>query len=126
MIISCDDRIVADKVKIANTFIRRFKGLMGQKSLAAGEGLLLMDCSSIHCFFMRMTIDAVFLSMDMTVLGTQTLTPWKIGRRVKEAAHVLELAGGAAWVSPGDVLKRDDTKKPNIHKGGACSAGTNE
>ena len=105
MLIYCNNRVLADKVRIANTFITRFQGLMGKKILGDGEGLLLIDCPSIHCFFMKMTIDTVYLSKDMTVLGIETLAPWSIGSRVKNTVHVLELAAASAWVSVGDVME---------------------
>lgn len=103
---------MADKVRIADTYLTRFKGLMGEKSLTEGEGLLLLNCPSVHCFFMKITIDVIYLSGDMRVLGTQTLAPWNIGRHVKKTAHVLELPEGSAWVTAGDVLKLYDNQQP--------------
>lgn len=104
MIARCGSRIIADSIKPAGTFYARFIGLMGRKVLRDGEGLLLINCSSIHCFFMRITIDAVYLSKDLTVLGIDTLRPWQIGKRIKETSHVLELPSAPEWLSTGDVL----------------------
>ena len=111
LIISCDDTIIADKLIIADSFLSRLKGLMGRKSLEAGEALLLINCSSIHCFFMKITIDAVYLSEDMTVLDIETLPPWRIGKHVKNAAHVLEMSAGSAMVSKGDKLRIHSAQK---------------
>lgn len=105
MVVMCEDRVLASRVRVAENFITRFKGLMGENSLTDGEGLLLFDCPSVHCFFMKISIDAVYLSKNMTVLGVETLSPWSIGKHVKGTAHVLELAAGKAAVSAGDVLK---------------------
>ncbi len=105
VVIICNGLILASKVQVADDFFPRFKGLMGKKSLDDGEALLLMNCPSIHCFFMKIPIDAVYLSKDMTVLSHETLYPWSIGSRVKGTAHVLELAAGKALVSEGDVLE---------------------
>ena len=112
MIIYCKNRIIADKVRLAVSFFSRFKGLMGKKHLDFGEGLMLTPCSSIHCFFMKTAIDAVYLSKNMTVLCVETLAPWKLGRYVKNTAHVLELCAGSASVNIGDVLEicSDDNK----------------
>ncbi len=115
MVISCGGRVLADKVEAADTFLKRFRGLMGRKSLADGEGLLLLNCSSIHCFFMKIAIDAVYLSEDMTVLGKETLAPWKIGGRFQKTAHVLELAAGAADVAVGQSLNQ------YAQEGGTCN-----
>jgi len=102
----CNDLILADKVKIANNFFKRFIGLMGKKSLAEGEGLLLWHCSSIHCFFMKIPIDAIYVSSDMTVLGKETIQPWHLGKHFKKTAHVLELGADTAYskVSIGDKI----------------------
>lgn len=112
LIIYCKSRVIADKVKPANSFFARFMGLMGKKHLGEGEGLLLSPCSSIHCFFMKMTIDAVYLSKDMTVLRVETLSPWKLGSLVKGTTSVLELGAGSATVCAGDVLDIHNGNKP--------------
>lgn len=105
MIIYCGDRVLADRIQTADSFLKRFVGLMGRERLAEGEGLLLLDCRSIHCFFMKLTIDAVYLSADMKVLGTETLKPWRVGRIFKDVRHVLELpAGMAGKAAVGDTI----------------------
>jgi uncharacterized membrane protein (UPF0127 family) len=104
MVVSSRKHIVADRVRLADTFFRRFKGLMGVRHLVPGEGLLLKNCSSIHSFFMKITIDAVYLSNDFTVLYIETLPPWRIGKNVKGAKHVLELSSAPMWLSVGDTL----------------------
>lgn len=113
VVVTCNQRVVADKVCLADTFFRRFRGLMGKRTLGAGEGLLLMNCPAIHCFFMRVAIDAVYLSGDMTVLAVETLAPWRIGSHVKHAAHVLELPAGSAQLSRLDML-RLETKEMSV------------
>lgn len=106
MKILCNDRIIAGNVSLADRFSSRFKGLMGKPSLSEGEGLLLIDCGSIHSFFMKIPITAVYLSSDMTVLAVEILSPWRIGRYVKNSAHVLELeAKSGIPINVGDILK---------------------
>ena len=104
MKIFCGGRLLADRVSIADCFASRFKGLMGKSCLNEGEGLFLARCSAIHCFFMKTSIDAVYLDSDLTVLDVETLHPWSIGKRVAKTSHVLELAAGSARVRVGDVL----------------------
>lgn len=108
IVVFCNKRILADKVKLADSFMTRFKGLMGIKKLDKGQGLLLRNCSSIHCFFMKIKIDVIYLSENMTVLYVETLKPWRNGKFVKQTAHVLELPEHSALVSVGDVLEFDD------------------
>lgn len=96
---------VIKNIKRADTFKTRLIGLLDRKSIDPDEGLLLMRCTSIHCFFMKFTIDAVYLSKDMVVLYKETVKPWKIGKIVKNCAHVLELHEGASKnISVGDII----------------------
>lgn len=88
--------LIADKLGMADTFVKRFFGLMPRKSLASGEGLMLKKCSSIHCFFMKFTIDAVYLDKDYRIIAKETVRPWHLGGRHKGAKHVIELQEGAA------------------------------
>ena len=90
------DRCIADKVEEAADFMSRLRGLMLRKSLPEGGGLLLRNCGAIHCCFMRFTIDVVYLDKQMKVIDKETVRPWCIGKIVKGAKHVLELAEGQA------------------------------
>jgi uncharacterized membrane protein (UPF0127 family) len=105
MKVYCNEEIIVHEVKIADTFKTRLIGLMGRDKLQ-DEGLLLTNCSSIHCFFMKITIDAVYLSKDMTVLYKDTLKPWRIGKIVKGAKHILEIPENAsARIKIGDTIE---------------------
>src|SRR5690606_20119829 len=58
---------VANRIEVATTFFSRLKGLLGRNSLGAGESLRIDSCSSIHTFFMRFAIDALFVDKSLTV-----------------------------------------------------------
>ncbi|HEV7640762.1 MAG TPA: DUF192 domain-containing protein [Gaiellaceae bacterium] len=83
----------------------RMRGLLGRASLDAGEAMLFRPAGSIHMFFMRFTIDAVFCDRDLVVLDVvPSLRPWRMASR-RGAKVVIELAeGAAAGVRPGDHL----------------------
>lgn len=81
-------------VEVADSFISRFKGLMLRKCLDDTSGLLIRKCSSIHTCFMRFPIDVIYMDKDYTVLYTETVYPWRIGKIVKHTKHVLELPKG--------------------------------
>lgn len=87
----CNEKNISFCVTKADTFLRRLCGLMFRKCLPGGEGLLLMNCRSIHMCFMRFPICAVYLDDRMTVLSREVLRPWRIGTFVKGARHVLEV-----------------------------------
>jgi hypothetical protein len=87
------------------------KGLLGRKGLDAGEGLLIRPASSIHMFFMRFPIDAVFLDRDLAVRKVVAgLKPWRIAF-ARGAKSVVELSAGEAarrGIGPGDRLSVED------------------
>jgi uncharacterized membrane protein (UPF0127 family) len=89
-----DGRIVCDRCVVADSPLRRMRGLLGRKELPSGEGILLKPSGSIHTFFMRFPIDVVFLDRDLRVLSVAAgVQPWKV-RAAKGAKAVLELTAG--------------------------------
>ena len=98
---------VCERCLLAETPLRRMRGLLGRAGLERGEGLLLRPASSIHTAFMRFPIDAVFLDRELNVLRVVSeLPPWRqAGKRGAKA--VLELPAGEAsrrGVEPGQRL----------------------
>jgi uncharacterized membrane protein (UPF0127 family) len=80
---------------VADTFWSRGKGLIGRQDLAHGDGLLIDPCSSIHCFFMSIPIDVLYLDKEDRVVGMdKNLRPWRIGGFYRGARRVLELPSG--------------------------------
>jgi uncharacterized membrane protein (UPF0127 family) len=79
------------------------RGLLGRASLEPGEAMLFRPAGSIHMFFMRFTIDAVFCDRNLVVLEVvPSLRPWRMASH-RGAKVVIELAEGtAADVRPGD------------------------
>jgi uncharacterized membrane protein (UPF0127 family) len=89
-----DGAVVCERCTVADTMVPRMKGLLGRRELPSGEGILLRPASSIHMFFMRFPIDAVFLDGDLRVLRVvPDLRPWRIAAR-RGARSILELAAG--------------------------------
>jgi uncharacterized membrane protein (UPF0127 family) len=88
--------IACGRCSVADTPVPRMRGLLGRKSLAPDEGILLQPASSIHTAFMLFSIDAVFLSGDLEVLAVRSnLRPWRMAS-CRGAKAVLELAAGEA------------------------------
>lgn len=82
---------ILDNLEIADTFYKRFKGLMGRKNLSERSGLKIYPCNSIHCFFMQIPIDIVFLSKeDVVVKVIHDMKPWSVSPIVKGASYVIE------------------------------------
>jgi uncharacterized membrane protein (UPF0127 family) len=100
-----DGPVVCARCAIAERPWTRLRGLLGRSSLAADEGMLFRPAGSIHMFFMRFAIDAVFCDRDLVVLGVRPgLRPWGTASH-RGAKVVIELAeGAAAGLGPGDRL----------------------
>ncbi|MEO7663591.1 MAG: DUF192 domain-containing protein [Candidatus Limnocylindrales bacterium] len=54
--------VLADHLEVASSLWSKFMGLMGRRALPAGSGLWLPASNGIHMFFMRIPIDAIFVS----------------------------------------------------------------
>src|SRR6476469_3992880 len=100
-----DGSVVSARCLLATTPFTRARGLLGRASLAPGEGMLFRPAGSIHMFFMRFAIDAVFCDRDLVVIDVvRDLQPWRMASR-RGAKVVIELATGATTsVGPGDRL----------------------
>lgn len=89
--------ILAGRAEEATGLVDRLAGLMGRKELPVGGGLLIAPCNSIHMFFMRFPIDALFLDRDHRVVKLiAALPPWRITSIYWRARSVLELPAGVA------------------------------
>jgi uncharacterized protein len=108
-----NDVLIAEEIELADSFIRRFLGLMFRKSMPQNHGLLLSPCNAIHTFSMKFAIDALFLAQDGTILYIEhAMKPNKAGKAVKNAVSVLELNPGTAekfGLQIGDVLTISET-----------------
>ncbi len=90
----------------------RMRGLLGRSALPPGGGMLIERCASIHTFFMRFPIDAVFLDAGLVVRKVApNLKPWRLAS-CWSAGCVLELPAGAlegVGVAPGDTLRLEES-----------------
>lgn len=87
--------VLASKLETADTLAARTKGLLGRKELPTGEGLWIKRCNSIHTFFMRFAIDAVFVDRDLKVVAVhRDLKPWRVTWPHLRATSVFELPSG--------------------------------
>jgi uncharacterized membrane protein (UPF0127 family) len=85
---------VCERCLLAETPLTRLRGLLGRAGLGRGEGIFLRPASSIHMWFMRFAIDAVFLDEEGRVLRVVAdLRPWRVAG-CRGAKAVVELAAG--------------------------------
>lgn len=102
---------LVDWPEVADNPWSRFRGLMFRSRLGKGEGLVLQPCGSIHMFFMRFPIDAVFFDREWNVTRVaRGVRPWVGLAFGGRGAHgVIELPVGAArHVERGHALALED------------------
>jgi hypothetical protein len=83
-------------------------GLLNRSSLPKDEALIITRCNSIHMFFMRFAIDAVFVDKNHTVVGlVPRIKPFRLSRIFFRSSYVIELAAGVIaekHISVGDTV----------------------
>lgn len=103
------DKLIASNVDVADTFISRIKGLLGKHSLPENSALWIKDCPSVHTFFMKFSIDVIFLDKKMRVTNVvQNLKPWRCTRffqyKNKSCIELTSSRKISDLVSQGDLL----------------------
>jgi uncharacterized membrane protein (UPF0127 family) len=95
-VIDEEGNAICDHCTVADTFLARFRGLMGRRELVSGEGLLLRPAGSVHTCFMRFAIDVVFLDRELRVVRVaEDVRPWR-AVAARRGRAVLEMAAGDA------------------------------
>jgi uncharacterized membrane protein (UPF0127 family) len=87
--------IVASKAGKADMFLTRMVGLLDRSVLLEGEALIITKCQSIHMFFMKFAIDAIFVNKSDRVVGlVRNIKPFCLSRVFLKASYVIELPVG--------------------------------
>ncbi len=104
--------MIADPVVKAQSFLDKLFGLIIKKKLITKEGFLLYNCNSIHTFWMRYSIDVIFLDTDGEVLAIFSgLKPFRVTPFIKNASHALEMISGSVdenFLGTGDIIQFED------------------
>lgn len=112
---------VAERVRLANTWWTRLRGMLGHPEPAPGEGMLLSPCQSVHMYWMKYPLDVVFLAPDGRIVEAyHGLAPSKRSHWHRDADRALELRAGTladTGTQIGDRLELrsigDDTERHN-------------
>lgn len=104
--------LLIKQLNIADTFVSRFLGLMG-KTVEPTEGLLIKPCNSIHCMFMKIPIDVIFVNEDNKVVHKiLNMKPWTLSPIIKTSKYVVESPiGRFTDVNIGDEIEIVTHKK---------------
>jgi len=87
-------RLLLKNMEVANTFMRRLKGLLSRAAFNETDGLLITPCSYVHTFGMKFDIDIVFIDKDNCVVGIRKGINKNKITGVLRAKHTLELPAG--------------------------------
>jgi uncharacterized membrane protein (UPF0127 family) len=103
------DAILIENGRVADNVWTRFAGLIGVRQLPPGDGLAIIPCNGVHCMFMSIPIDVVYVGRDDRVVALdREMKPWAVGGIHRDARYVLELPAGAlapTGTAVGDQLR---------------------
>ena len=101
--------LLADKIELANTFLRRLIGLLGRQKMNKSEALILIPSNCIHSLFMRFTIDVVFLDKFGKVIGiSSSFKPFRLSPVYFNSNLVIEFPENTlklAQTQLGDIIR---------------------
>lgn len=99
---------LAERVEVADTFLRRLRGLLGRTGWGPSDGLWIEPCAGVHALGMTFPVDVILVDEGLRALWAGTLRPWRIGGYHLEARAALELPVGTlerTGTRPGDRLE---------------------
>jgi uncharacterized membrane protein (UPF0127 family) len=100
-------------IRVADTGLSRIIGLLGERGLNKGEGLLILPSQGVHTWGMLFPIDVLVLDDDWNVLAVRrNMRSFRMTKVFWKAAAVLELPPGTADATEtavGDTLSFDHT-----------------
>lgn len=95
--------------KRANNPWTRLRGLIGVGELPEGHGIVIEPCHGVHCMFMSIPIDVVYVNKQHQVVALdRAMKPWAIGKIYRESHYVVETPVGVidrTHTEVGDQLK---------------------
>jgi len=87
--------VVGESIRVADSPLTGIVGLLGERELPPGDGLLIVPCQGVHTLGMLFAIDVVVLDADWNVLAVRRdLRPFRLTRVFLKAAAVLEVRCG--------------------------------
>src|SRR6476469_580140 len=100
--------MVGESIRVADSGLTQIIGLLGERTLPPGHGLLIMPSQGVHTLGMLFAIDIVVLDGEWNVIAIRrALRPFRLTRVFWKAAAVLELPSGmveACSTLVGDTL----------------------
>ncbi|NJF24581.1 DUF192 domain-containing protein [Thermococcus sp. Bubb.Bath] len=112
------DRVWHGTVRMADTFFKRFRGLMLTKNVSQALVFVLpaetRANASIHMFFMLSNIDVIWLDSTRRVVDFKTARKWRLYTPKKAAKYIIEGPVGlikTLEVDEGDLINWAPTEE---------------
>ena len=87
--------VLGQRVRVAETGMTRIVGLLGERELQRGDGLLILTSQGVHTLGMLFPIDIAVLDHYWRVIAVRRdMRPFRMTRVFWKAAGVLELPSG--------------------------------
>jgi len=87
--------ILGERIRLAESALSGIVGLLGERKLTPGDGLLIVPSQGVHTLGMQFPIDVLILDNDWKILDIRKrMRPFLITRIYFKAAAVLELPPG--------------------------------
>ena len=89
------EECLGDRVRVADRWWPRLRGMIGYPEPEAGQGLWIRPCQGVHMHWMRYALDVAFISEDGQVVAVyHELKPWRFSKTHRDAVTALELPVG--------------------------------
>lgn len=89
--------VVGECIRVAESGLTRIVGLLGERDLLPGDGLLIVPSQGVHTLGMLFAIDIVVLDGEWNVIAIRReVRPFRLTPVFWKAAAVLELPSGMA------------------------------
>ena len=86
---------LGDRVRVADRWWPRLRGMIVYPEPEAGEGLLLRPCQGVHMHWMTYPLDVAFVDSDGQVVALyHGLRPWRFSSTHRDATCAIELPAG--------------------------------
>jgi uncharacterized protein len=87
--------LLGDRVRLADSYLTRLRGLLGTQGLESGQGLLISPSRGVHMFGMRYPLDVLLLDEAQRVKKCYVgLEPGKATGMHRGVRYALELPVG--------------------------------
>ncbi|MHB0874622.1 MAG: DUF192 domain-containing protein [Anaerolineae bacterium] len=102
------DTTIAENVAVADTHLKRLRGLIGRPPLRAGQALVIKPSQGIHTFFMGYPIDVIYLDADSRIIrALDAIRPYRFGPIDIRTRCIVEMPAGTlqqTGTTEGDVV----------------------